>query len=77
MEKKPSLLVVSLGKAFNKTTLLLCSRQVVGPSSLPVVVALVLLKTCKPSVSANAVWPIYTSSGIMLATNNSYDEEAK
>ena len=55
VEKKPSLLVVSLGKALNGTPLPLCSRQVVWPSSLPVVVAPVLLQTCKPSVSANAV----------------------
>ena len=40
VENKPaSLLVVSLGKAFNGTPPSLCGRQMVGPSSLPVVVA--------------------------------------
>ena len=34
-----SLLVMSMGKAFNGMTLSLCGKQVVGPSSLPVVVA--------------------------------------
>ena len=33
------------------------------------------LKTYKPRVSANAVWPIYTSSCIKLSTNSSNDEE--
>ena len=35
----------------------------------------ILLKTCKPSVSANSVWPIYTSSCIKLTTNSSNDKE--
>ena len=40
MENKPaSLLVVSLGKALNGMPPSLCGRQMVGPSSLPVVVA--------------------------------------
>ena len=39
--KPASLLVVSLGKTFNGMPRSLCGRQVVGPSSLPVVVALV------------------------------------
>ena len=34
-----SLLVVSFGKALNEIPPFLCGRQVVGPSSLPVVVA--------------------------------------
>ena len=39
-ENKPaSLLVVSLGKTLNGMPPSLCGRQVVGPSSLPVVVA--------------------------------------
>ena len=39
MENKPaSLLVVFLGKALNGMPPSLCSRQMVGPSSLPVVV---------------------------------------
>ena len=50
-----SLLVVSLGKTLNGMPPSLCGRQMVGLSSLPVVVAPVKLKTCKPSVSANAV----------------------
>ena len=40
VENRPaSLFVVSLGKAFNGMPPSLCGRQVVGPSSLPVVVA--------------------------------------
>ena len=40
VENKPaSLLVVSLDKALNGMPLSLCGRQMVGPSSLPVVVA--------------------------------------
>ena len=40
VENKPaSLLVVSLGKTFDKMPPFLCGRQVVGPSSLPDVVA--------------------------------------
>ena len=40
VENKPaSLLVVSLGKALNGMPQSLCGRQMVGPSSLPVVVA--------------------------------------
>ena len=40
MENKPaSLLVVSLGKALKGVPPSSCSRQVVGPSSLPVMVA--------------------------------------
>ena len=40
VENEPaSLLVVSLGKALNEMPPSLCGRQVVGPSSLPVVVA--------------------------------------
>ena len=40
VENKPaSLLVVSLGKALNGMPPSLCGRQMVGPSSLPVVVA--------------------------------------
>ena len=40
VENKPAnLLVVSLGKALNGTPPSSCGRQVVGPSSLPVVVA--------------------------------------
>ena len=40
MENKPaSLLVVSFGKAVNVMPPFSCGRQVVGPSSLPVVVA--------------------------------------
>ena len=40
VENKPaSLLVVSLGKALNRMPPSLCGRQMVGPSSLPVVVA--------------------------------------
>ena len=40
MENKPaSLLVVSLGKTLNGMPPSLCGRQVVGPSSLLVVVA--------------------------------------
>ena len=76
VENKPaSLLVVSLGKTVNKTPPPLCGKQMAGPSGLPVVVAPVKLKTCKPSVSANAMWPIYTSSCIMLTINSSYDEK--
>ena len=76
MENKPaSLLVVSLGKTLNGMPPSLCGRQMMGPSSLPVAVAPVSQKTCKPSVSANAVWPIYTSSCIKLTTNSSNDEE--
>ena len=71
VENKPaSLLVVFLGKTFNGMPPSLCGTQVVGPSSLPVVVAPVLLKTPKPSVSANAV-----SFCIVLTTNSSNDEE--
>ena len=40
VENKPaSLLVVSLGKELNGMPLPLCGRQMVGPSSVPVVVA--------------------------------------
>ena len=40
VENKPaSLLVVSLGKVLNGMPPSLCGRQMVGPSSLPVVVA--------------------------------------
>ena len=40
VENKPaSLLVVSLDKALNVMPLSLCGKQVLGPSSLPVVVA--------------------------------------
>ena len=40
VENKPaSLLVVPLGKTLNEMPLSLCGRQVVGPSSLPIVVA--------------------------------------
>ena len=40
VENKPaSLLVVSLGKALNGIPPSLCGRQMVGPRSLPVVVA--------------------------------------
>ena len=40
VENKPtSLLVVSLGKALNGMPRSLCGRQVMGPSSLPIVVA--------------------------------------
>ena len=40
VENKPaSLLVVSLGKALNGMPPSLCGRQMVGPSSLPVMVA--------------------------------------
>ena len=40
MENKPaSLLVVSLGEVLNGMPPSLCNRQMVGPSSLPVVVA--------------------------------------
>ena len=40
LENKPaSLLVVSLGKRLNGMPLSLCDRQVIGPSSLPDVVA--------------------------------------
>ena len=40
VENKPaSFLVVSLGKALNGMPPSLCGRQMVGPSSLPVVVA--------------------------------------
>ena len=40
VENKPaSLLVVSLGKALKGMTPSLCGRQMVGPSSVPVVVA--------------------------------------
>ena len=54
--KQASLLVVSLGKALNGMPLFSCSRQVVKPSSLPVVVAPVKLKTRKPSLSSHAVY---------------------
>ena len=37
--QQASLLVGSLGKALNGTPPSLCGRQIVGPSSLPVVVA--------------------------------------
>ena len=74
-DKPASLHVVSLGKTLNGLLPSLCSRQIVGPSSLSVEVAPVLLKTCKPSVTTNAVWPIYTSSCIKLTTNSSNDEE--
>ena len=73
--KLTSLLAVSLCKALNGMPPSLCGRQVVGPSSLPIVVAPVQLKTCKPSVSAYKVETIYTSSCIMLTTNSSNDEE--
>ena len=57
VENNPaSLLVVSLDKTFNGMPPPLCGKQVVGPSSLLVVVAPVKLKTCKASVSANAVY---------------------
>ena len=60
VENKPvSLLVVALGKALNGMPPSLCGRQVVGLSSLPVVVALVLLKTHKPIASTNAVYNIF------------------
>ena len=40
VENKPaSLLVVSLSKTINRMPPSLCGRQVVGPSSLPVVIA--------------------------------------
>ena len=39
--KRESLLVLSVGKALNGMPPFLCSRKVVGPNSLPVVVALV------------------------------------
>ena len=55
MENKPvSLLVVCLGKALNEIPPSLCGGQVVRPNGLPVVVAPVQLKTCKPSMSADA-----------------------
>ena len=75
--KLASLLVVSLGKTLNRTPLSLCGRQMMGPSSLPIVVAPVKLKTCKPSVSTNAVWLIYTGTSfcIKLMKNSSNDEE--
>ena len=51
VENKPaSLLVVSLGKALNGTLPSLCGRQVVGPSSLPIVAAQFQLKTYKNDV---------------------------
>ena len=71
-----SLLAVSLGKMLNGMPPSLCGRQVAGPSSLPVVVATVLLKTCNPSVGANAVRPIYTSSCMKLTKNSSNDEKS-
>ena len=63
VENKPASLLVFLDKTLNGTPLSLCDRQVVGPSSLPVVVA----PTRKPSVSVNAIY-IHTSSYIMLTT---------
>ena len=56
-ENKPaSLLVVSLGKALNGMPPSLFGRQLVGLSSLTVMVTPVLLKTCEPSMSANVVY---------------------
>ena len=56
VENKPTtLLVVSLGKALNGMPLYVADSWW-GPSSLPVVVAPVKLKTCKQSLSANAVY---------------------
>ena len=58
VENKPaSFLVVSLGKALNGMPHSLCGRQMVGPSSLPVVVVQSdkkrqSEKTCKPSMSS-------------------------
>ena len=78
VENKPaSLLVASLSKTLNGVPPSSKGRQIVGPCSSPVVVAPVQLETCKPSVSANAVWPIYTSSCIKLTTNSSNDEEER
>ena len=75
MENKlASLLVVSLGKTLNEMPRSLCGRQMVGPSNLPVVIAPVKMNTCKPSVSANAVWPIYTSSCTKLTTSSSNNQ---
>ena len=54
--KSASLLVVFLGKALNEMPSCLCGRQVVGPRSLPVVVAPIYLRNRKPSVSADAVY---------------------
>ena len=57
VENKPaSLLVASLDKTLNGMPPSLCGRQVVVPSSLPVVVAPVQLRTCKPNMSAEAVY---------------------
>ena len=67
--KAASLLVVSMGKAYNGMPPSLCGRQMVEPSSLLVVVVPVKLKTCKPSVSTNAVSSIYASSCIKLTIN--------
>ena len=76
MENKPaSLLVVSLGKTINEMPLSLCGRQMVGPSSLTIVVAPVKQKTSKLSMSTNSVWPVHTSSCIKLTLNSSNDEE--
>ena len=47
--KLASLLVLSLEKTFNEIPLSLCCREVVGPSSLLVVVAPVYLNTQKPT----------------------------
>ena len=76
VENKPaSLLVVSLGKTLNKMPPSLCGRQMVGPSSLPVVVAPTEdLQTERERQRSVAY--IYTSSCIKLTTNSSYDEEA-
>ena len=38
-QNRNSLLIVSLGKTFNRIPLSLCGRHMVGPSSLPVLVA--------------------------------------
>ena len=54
--KPPSFLVGSLGEILNGMPVSSCGRQVVGPSSLPVMVAPVQLKTRKPSVSADAMY---------------------
>ena len=76
VENNPaSLLVVSLSKTLNGMPPSLCGGQVAGGKQSTRRGGPVLLKTCKRSLSANAMWPIYTSSNIKLTTNSSNDEE--
>ena len=73
VENNPaSLLVGSLGKALNDMPPCSCGRQMVGPSSLPIVVA---QSNEGSQTEHERTRNVYISSSIMLRTNWSNDEE--